>query len=195
MTSLLFQCMLIEQNREKNETEHFYSCNTQIESNDYKMIRIEAMKFNVFSDSNLSRTSTRIICSDIPKSKLIIFVFRFYCWTEDSMEWLTRSPGNAYVFCFFLIYKMNRCEESLASQGDHKGHRGSFVLLQQVWVVADRGWWQQTWTTTQNHPWPKIAFVFFMPINNSVARQGVNKTIRVCLGARPLDLNVKSSYS
>lgn len=42
--------------------------------------------------------------ADIPKMQLITLVFRLYCWTEVSMEWLTWSSGNMYQH-FFLSTK------------------------------------------------------------------------------------------
>lgn len=92
---------------------------------------------------------------------------------------------------------MNRCEEGLASECDHKRYRVSFVLLLQVWVVVDQGsWWHQTWTTKQKHPWPKMVIwlLHANKQNSSKARRG-KKTIRVYLGARLLDLNLRCSYS
>lgn len=111
------------------------------------------------------------------------------------MEWLTWSPGNTHLV-FIFIYKVNRCEEGLASECDHKRYRVSFVLLLQGRVVVDQGrWWHQTQTTKQTHPWPKMALWLLHANKQNSSKARRRKTIRVYLGARLLDLNLRCSYS
>lgn len=131
--------------------------------------------------------STYTICLTFLKHSWSSWYLRFYCWTEDSMEWLTLSPGNTYLV-FIFIYKVNRCEEGLASECDHNRYRVSFVLLLQGRVVVNRGsCWHQTWTTKQKHPWPKMVIwlLHANKQNSSKARRGEknNPVISGCTAA------------
>lgn len=150
-----------------------------------KQSELRQWYYVLVSDSSFpGPENTHTICLTFLKHSWSSWYLRFYCWKEDSMEWLTLSPGNTYLVLIYLffIYKVNRCEEGLASECDHKRYRVSFVLLLQGRVVVNRGsWWHQTWTTKQKHPWPKMVIwlLHANKQNSSKARRGEKNNLGI----------------